>query len=86
MKCDIDPIRKNDIELMDCQCEIILKCMEYYCYSANFLFERNGKYTSREDERKISLITDTYHQFSTQFANSKLKNKNSNLKKFKKIS
>ena len=79
-------LEKFAIELMECQYEIIIKCLEYYCYSANFILERNGKYTNREDEKKIALITDTYHQISIQFANSKSKSKNSNLEKFKKIS
>ena len=83
MNYNLDSVRKNDIELLDCQCEIILKCMEYYCYSSNFILQRNGKYTNREDEKKIALITDTYEQFSRQFTNSSIKNQN---KKIKKIS
>lgn len=85
MKYNLDHIKENDIRLLDCQCETILKCMEYYCYSANFLLERNGKYTNREDEKKIALITDTYEQFLKQFADSK-SNKIAGSQKAKKIS
>ena len=82
----LDSVKKNKIELLDCQCELVLKCLEYYCYSANFLYDRNRKYTSREDELKISLITDTYHQISSQIANSKANNKITDLEKLKKVS
>lgn len=75
MKFDLDTIRKNKIELLDCQCEVVLKSLEYYCYSANFLFDRHRKYTSKDDELKIALITDTYHQIMNQFDNSKSNNK-----------
>ncbi len=90
MKFDLETIRKNQIELLDCQVEIVLKCLEYYCYSANFMFDRNKKYTTKEDNIRISIITDTYHQISLQFSNSKSKNKitneNQNLDNFKKVS
>ncbi len=81
MKIDFDNLERNNIELLGCQCEVVLKCLEYYCYSANFLFERNKKYTSREDELKISFITDTYHQISQQLGQTKSERKNSKLKK-----
>lgn len=86
MKYSLDSVKENDIKLLDCQCETILKCMEYYCYSANFILERNGTYTNREDEKKIAVIKDTYEQFSRQFANSKSNSKISNSEKIKKIS
>lgn len=86
MKLNLDTIRKNRIELLDCQCEIVLKSLEYYCYSANFLYDRNKKYTSREDELKISLVTDTYHQILNQFSKSKSVNKITNLDGIKKVS
>ncbi len=81
MKYTLDSVKKQDIELLDCQCEIVLKCLEYYCYCSNFLLERNGKYTSREDEMKIALITDTYHQIIKQLSNSKSNAKNIKNKK-----
>lgn len=59
-------IDNTKLELLDCQVEVVLKCLEYYCYSANFLLERNGSYTTKEDEMKISLITDTYNQIMFQ--------------------
>ena len=75
MNFNIDIIRKNKIELLDCQVEIVLKSLEYYCYSANFLFDRHRKYESKETNLEISIITDTYHQIMNQFANSKSENK-----------
>lgn len=81
-----DNIRKCTIELLDCQCDIVLKCLEYYCYSANYLFQRNRKYTLKDDELKIALITDTYHQISSQIAEERLQNKSTNLENFKKVS
>jgi len=74
MKFDTDIIRENNIELLDCQVEVVLKSLEYYCYSANFIYDRHRKYTSKDDEFKIALITDTYHQISSQFAKSKFEN------------
>lgn len=85
-----EKIHKNKISLLDCQVEVVLKCLEYYCYSANFLLERHGKYTSKEDSQKIALITDTYYQISNQFASSKVDKKIINIfgddEKNKKIS
>ena len=90
MNFDIDTIRNVRIELLDCQVEIVLKSLEYYCYSANFLYERHGKFTKKDDELKISLITDTYHQIMHQLANSKVNDKTTNnlvnSKKIKKVS
>lgn len=86
MNFDTDKIRNNKIELLDCQVEIVLKCLEYYCYSANFLYDRHRKYTTKDDELKIALITDTYHQILNQFSDSKSNNKITNLKHFEKIS
>lgn len=78
-------IDSTRLELLDCQVEIVLKSMEYYCYSANFLFERNGKYTSKNDELKISLVTDTYNQIMFQLAKSRKLNKFNNRKDEKKL-
>jgi hypothetical protein len=87
----METIQYHQIKLLDCQVEIILKCLEYYCYSANFMFDRNKKYTTKEDNIRISIITDTYEQISLQFANSKSNNKmtnyeNQNLDILKKVS
>ena len=86
MKYNFDDTHNNKIELLDCQIEIVLKCLEYYCYSANFLYNRHKKYTTKDDEFKISLITDTYHQISNQFANSRINNNITNIKNSKKVS
>lgn len=86
MNYNKDTISKITIELLDCQVEVVLKSLEYYCYSANFLFNRHKKYTTRDDELKIALVTDTYHQISNQISNSKSNGKILKIKKFEKIS
>lgn len=79
MQYDIEDIQQNNIILLNEQVELILRCLNYYCYSANYLFNRNKKYTSKEDEMQISMITDTYHQIESQYY--KFKQKNKNIKK-----
>lgn len=74
---DEQEINNVDLVLLDFEVELVLKSMEYYCYSANFLFQRNRKYTLKDDELKIALITDTYEHISQQLAN----NKNKKIKK-----
>lgn len=81
-----DTVRKNTIELLDCQCDIVLKSLEYYCYSVNFLYDRKKKYTSGEEELKISLVTDTYHQIQNQIGKTKYKGIVMKLDEIKKIS
>ena len=57
------------IELLEGQLDIVLKSLEYHCYSANFLLDRKGKYTDTEDEKKIDLITNTYYKILSQLEN-----------------
>ena len=59
---DIDSIRNNKIELLDCQVDLILKSLEFYCYTYEFIYPRTNKSKSTEENLRISLVTDTYHQ------------------------
>lgn len=68
---DIDNIRKNNIELLDCQVDLILRSLEFYSYTYKFIYPRRGKSESKEENLRISLVTDTYEQILNQYSNSK---------------
>ena len=79
---DIDLIRKNKIELLDGQVDLILRSLEFYSYTYQFIYPRKGKSETNEENLRISLVKDTYNQILSQYGASKAKNKiNSNLKK-----
>ena len=40
---DIDKIRKNKIELLDCQIDLILRSLEFYAYTYQFIYQRRHK-------------------------------------------
>lgn len=71
---DIDSIRNNKIELLDCQVELILKSLQFYCYTYEFIYPRSHKSKSTEENLRISLVTDTYNQILEQFGKSKENN------------
>ena len=71
---DIDSIRKNNIELLDCQVDLILRSLEFYNYTYKFIYPRRGKSESLESNLRISLVNDTYEQILSQFSKSKLNN------------
>ena len=72
---DIDTIRKNKIELLDCQVDLILRSLEMYSYMYQFIYPRAGKSLTNEENLRISLVTGTYEQISNQFGISKKNNK-----------
>ena len=74
LEFDIDTIRKNSIELLDCQVDLILKSLEMYSYMYQFIYRRKGKSETIEENLRISLIRDTYHQILNQFGISKVNN------------
>lgn len=83
---DIDNIRKNNIELLDCQVDLILRSLEFYSYTYKFIYPRIGKNETKEENLRISLVTDTYEQILNQYSYSKNENqiyefKKNNLKK-----
>lgn len=71
---DIDTIRKNNITLLDCQIDLILRSLEFYCYTYQFVYPRRGKSESLEANLRISLVRDTYHQILKEFGISKKEN------------
>ena len=71
---DIDSIRKNKIELLDCQIDLILRSLEFYNYTYKFIYPRTKESESLESNLRISLVNDTYEQILSQFSESKLKN------------
>ena len=71
---DIDSIRKNNIELLDCQIDLILRSLEFYCYTYQFIYPRRGKSESKEENLRIGLVRDTYEQILNEFSNSKKEN------------
>lgn len=71
---DIDSIRKNKIELLDCQIDLILRSLEFYSYTYQFIYPRKGKSETPEENLRICLVRDTYHQILKQFGISKLEN------------
>lgn len=78
---DIDSIRKNKIELLDCQVDLILKSLEMYRYMYGFIYPRSNKSLTNEENLRISLVTDTYEQILNEYTNSKTKNKIINIDK-----
>ena len=84
---DVDSIRKNKIELLDCQVDLILRSLEFYCYTYQYIYPRRGKSESLEENLRICLVRDTYEQILNEFVISKTENSiEENFKnKFKKI-
>ena len=67
---DINFIREHKISLLDCQVDLILKSLELYGYTFKYVCPKK-KYEDREDELRISLVRDTYHQILAQYCESK---------------
>jgi len=71
---DVDSVRKNKIELLDCQVDLILRSLEFYAYTYKFIYPRRGKCESKEENLRICLVNDTYEQIINQFGVSKFEN------------
>lgn len=63
---NVDSIKKNNIELMDCQVDLILRSLEFYSYTYNYIYPRRGKSETLEENLRKSLVRDTYHQIMAQ--------------------
>ena len=63
---DIDNINKNKIELLNCQIDLILRSLEFYAYTYQFIYPRRGKSETLEENLRKSLVRDTYHQITSQ--------------------
>ena len=70
---DIENIRKNDISLLDCQVDLILRSLEFYLYTYKYIYPRKKSETDEENLRK-ALVNDTYNQILNQYNNSKIDN------------
>lgn len=76
MKIDFDTenIRKNEISLLDCQIDLILRSLEFYLYTYRFIYPRRGKAETEEENLRKSLVFDTYNQILNEYNNSKIDN------------
>lgn len=72
---------KNKIELLDCQVDLILESLQLYIHVYTYMYPKNKKSKTLEENLKTTLVTDTYNQILSEFTESKKENK-----KFKKIS
>lgn len=74
MDFDTNLIRKNNIELLDCQVDLILRSLEFYSYTYQFIYPRSHKSKTLEENLRISLVRDTYEQILIQYNKSKQTN------------
>lgn len=63
---DINSIKKNKIELLNCQVDLILRSLEFYSYTYNYIYPRRGKSETLEENLRKNLVRDTYHQITSQ--------------------
>lgn len=70
---DIESTEKNNIELLNCQVDLILRSLEFYCYTYQYIYPRRGKSATSEENLRISLVRDTYHQIANQITSSRSK-------------
>lgn len=71
---DIDVIRKNNIELLDCQIDLILRSLEFYSYTYQYIYPRRHESLTKEENLRICLVRDTYEQILNQFGLDKKEN------------
>lgn len=67
---DKNDTRKNTINLMNCQIDLILRSLEFYAYTYQFIYPQSRKNMSKEENLRVSLVRDTYHQIASQYYNS----------------
>lgn len=73
-------VYKNRIELLSCQIDLILKSLEFYSYTYKFIYPRIGKNETKEENLRISLVRDTYHQILSQYKNEDIQGFDDNFK------
>lgn len=59
----------NEITLLDCQVDLILKSLEFYAYTYQYIYPRSGKNQNKEENLRVSLVRDTYHQILSEYKN-----------------
>ncbi len=52
---DIENIEKQSIDLLNCQVDLILRSLEFYSYTYNFIYPRRGKSESLEENLRKSF-------------------------------
>ena len=82
-----DNYKKNSIDLLDCQVDLVLNSLEFYLYNYNYFYPIRKESINKEENLKVSLVRDTYEQISNQFIGLKKENinKKNNEKIMKKI-
>ena len=84
LEFDTKSAKKNKLELLDCQVDLILKSLEMVSYMYQFIYPRSQKSLTDEENLRISLVTDTFEQISNQFEKVEKSKKIDNQKKFSK--
>lgn len=64
---DIDSIRKNEISLLDCQVDLILRSLEFYLYTYKFIYPRRKESETEEENLRKTLVRDTYVQIQDEY-------------------
>lgn len=68
-KININSTKKEKIELLDCQVELILNSLQLYMHINNFLSYPSKKSKNLTDNLFQSFISDTYEQILFQSKN-----------------
>ena len=84
LEFDTKSAKKNKLELLDCQVDLILKSLEMVSYMYQFIYPRSQKSLTDEENLRISLVTDTFEQISNQFKKAEKSKKIDNQKNFSK--
>lgn len=66
---DIDSIRKQHIWLLPAQIDLILRSLEFYLYTYNYIYPRRGESESLEANLRKSLVRDTWEQITSEINN-----------------
>jgi hypothetical protein len=83
---NINSKKKIKIDLLECQVDLLLKSLQMYCYMYQYIYPRSQKSMTKEENLRVSLVTDTYEQILNQYKNTDKSAKNSNQKNiFKKF-
>ena len=81
LEFDVNSAHKNNIELLDCQVDLILRSLEFYNYTYKFIYPQAKKSKTLEENLRISLVNDTYEQILNQYNSSKNEPKFNNFEK-----
>lgn len=82
LEFDTKSAKKNKLELLDCQVDLVLKSLEMVSYMYQFIYPRSQKSLTDEENLRISLVTDTFEQILNQYKNGEKSTKIDNQKNF----